>query len=371
MTTPTRHVAGWVLGSRQSDDREIISPLVISDWDFSLHPALTRWSNATVVEASGRFGVHKTDGIGDVSLNFGAVPAYEPNRPYKVTWSQLGNLIFDDEVAVTNYQECPVWTPRQGIVRRRVAPASQTLAKAAWGMTGEDFHITNVRIRRLPTAEWAAYGDRLFAQLGGTEVRPWTDESRLALIPSAMDRLRNGGALKIGIFGDSWSEDTAKSSLDAWLSRYYYNCDVTIGSLAIGNSGAMLWNNQDTINAAVVPQVPDLILWTGISSYPNPQTAGWNPSSDWDGMIAKLKEVCPEVVIASNANGTKDTSEFVRAIAVENEVAFFDASLATNNFLADAGATLDSLMGDHIHLDKPYNNTLLGRGFAAWLGVEF
>jgi hypothetical protein len=88
---------------------------------------------------------------------------------------------------------------------------------------------------------------------------------RWQFIPKTMQRLRDGGTLRIVMLGDSIVNDTASSQYDLLLERMYPKCKVVKIRSVRGSTGCWWYKEEGRVNEWVLQHEPDLLMIGGIS----------------------------------------------------------------------------------------------------------
>lgn len=88
---------------------------------------------------------------------------------------------------------------------------------------------------------------------------------RWQFIPKTMERLRNGGALRIVMLGDSIVNDTGSSQYDLLLERMYPKCKVEKIRSVRGSTGCWWYKEENRVDEWVLKHAPDVLMIGGIS----------------------------------------------------------------------------------------------------------
>jgi hypothetical protein len=317
-----------------------------------------------------------------VTYTYGTLAAYREHKPYLLTWWEKNGSGY--------------WERKWQVSRSYYAGYQLPSLQVAWPGSAEALLIDQLRIRELSQVEYAESSDAQAAlDFPGVDVHPYPDDSHLALIPLTMEKLRNGGTLRVALVCDSYGSGISSMPFEGIISRSYPLADIVPQIHAIGSTGAdnplvtegapdvpfYGWDSDSRI-ATVAAAAPDLIIFCGISS-----TFLEAGAAHWTSMVGKMRAAMPgvEIVLSSRANGfapdnitvdtTGITSAYVRAIAEANGCAFWDASLCVRQLCEDAGIDPDDLRrvgggygGDGIHHGNPGKN-MAARGLAAWFGA--
>lgn len=348
--------------------------------------ALTNWANVQQHAGGTATGLpycgEKISAASAVTYTYGTIAGYQQRKPYIATWREKRGSGY--------------WEPKSSVARSYADEAALSTVQIAWPVDAEALLIDHLQIRQMSTAEYAAYSDAMLARdFPGVRPRPNTDSARFDPIPNTMATLRNGGTIRIALMGDSYRNFISTMPWEALIGRAYPLANIWPQIAALGSTGADSplitegapdvpfygWDSDSRISGMVAPATPDLIIFGGISS-----TYGLSPGfmsyadslAHWAGVIAKLREYIPgvEIIISSRANGIWETSEYVRAVAAANNVAYYDESAFVRQFCTDAGVTPEELIsstggwgGDDIHFGPPGRN-MGAQGLAAWFGAQ-
>jgi hypothetical protein len=88
---------------------------------------------------------------------------------------------------------------------------------------------------------------------------------RWRFIPKTMERLREGGTLRIVMLGDSIINDTGSSQYELLLERMYPKCKVEKIRSVRGSTGCWWYKEEGRVNDWVLKHAPDLLMIGGIS----------------------------------------------------------------------------------------------------------
>jgi hypothetical protein len=89
--------------------------------------------------------------------------------------------------------------------------------------------------------------------------------SRWQFIPKTMQRLRDGGTLRIVMLGDSIVNDTGSSQYELFLERMYPKCKVLKIRSVRGSTGCWWYKEENRVDEWVLKHEPDLLMIGGIS----------------------------------------------------------------------------------------------------------
>jgi hypothetical protein len=338
----------------------------------------TGWSNVSSSSPGNSSSrcLSKTSVESPVIRYYGSLSGYAFGKPYRRSWWQktTGEWGAQSDVARSLYY----------------LPEHLILINKTWAATEDPLFIDLFRVRQMPNSEYALYCDDLVAtHCGGIDARPFTDDSRLALLPNTMAKLRGGGTLRLMRLGDSYSGLQSFYPWESQLMRTYPQCEIIPSVAAIGSTGMDWplneatgkygWDDQARIDALVIPYAPEFIVLSNKSS-----TWGRTPEqmsvadskAHWASVISMLRTSLPgvELLVCSRGDGQEDTGAYAQEVAAANDCAYFDESATLNNYATDMGLTVYDLVspdhgGDGIHLG-PQGETARCRNLAAFLGAH-
>jgi hypothetical protein len=127
----------------------------------------------------------------------------------------------------------------------------------------EEFRIKDLKIEAVTSADVADWSDGIYATLPPLDFTPLPD--RWACIPHTMERLRQGGAMRWVMLGDSIINDTNNSCFDALLARLYPKADIRVNCSVRGATGCWHYREEEHFQAYVVEPNPDILIIGGIS----------------------------------------------------------------------------------------------------------
>ena len=107
---------------------------------------------------------------------------------------------------------------------------------------------------------------RLDAQYGAMKPLEYTPPAdRWQLLPRTMQRLREGGTLKIVLLGDSIMNQTCHSGFDLLLERLYPKVKIEKVASVRGSTGCWWYKDENRVEDYVLKHKPDLLMIGGIS----------------------------------------------------------------------------------------------------------
>jgi lysophospholipase L1-like esterase len=185
---------------------------------------------------------------------------------------------------------------------------------------------------------------------------------RWQLIPKTMQRLREGGELKIVLLGDSIMNQTTHSGFPLLLQRQYPNVKITAIASVRGSTGCWWYKDENRVQEYVLKHQPDLLMIGGISQRND---------------VASIREVIrqvraqqqPEIMLLTPAFGFEG-SEFIknwtydiapgatdyrgqlRDLATELQCEFLDMTGPWWQYVQASGKTYGWFRGDAVHANE-------------------
>ena len=105
--------------------------------------------------------------------------------------------------------------------------------------------------------------EAIYRQMAPVKYIPPAD--RWKHIPKTIERLRQGGTLRIVMLGDSIVSDTASSQYELLLERMYPKCKVVKIRSVRGSTGCWWYKDEHRVDEWVLKHEPDLLMIGGIS----------------------------------------------------------------------------------------------------------
>jgi hypothetical protein len=221
--------------------------------------------------------------------------------------------------------------------------------------------VRDIKVATATKAEVCQWADRLCASLPPLDFV--ADPGRWTRLPRTLRRLRDGGALRIVMLGDSIINDTNNSNYDALLMRMYPQAEVRVVCSVRGGTGC--WHYQDDAQhkAYVLDLAPDLLMIGGISHRQDlaairqvirktkaqcdgeillmsgPMAQDWRP---WD-------EKNPGQPLATTTYPGDEFNGQMKRLAAEEGVEFLDMNTPWHEYLAASGKPHEWFHRDLVH----------------------
>ncbi|NUQ65053.1 MAG: hypothetical protein HUU20_21525 [Pirellulales bacterium] len=140
--------------------------------------------------------------------------------------------------------------------------------------------------------------DAIYQAMESVQYTP--PDGRWQLIPKTIQRLREGGTLRIVMLGDSIVNDTASSQYELLLERMYPKCKVVKIRSVRGSTGCWWYKEEGRVDEWVLKHEPDLLMIGGISQRDDTESIR--------AVIQQVRAARPqvEVMLLSPVFGTYD-----------------------------------------------------------------
>jgi len=200
--------------------------------------------------------------------------------------------------------------------------------------------------------------------------------NRFANIPKTMDKLRNGGELRMVLLGDSIMGNTSGSSFELLLMRDYPKCKIVKIASLRSSTGCKYYRENNRVQDYVLKHNPDLLVIGGISNGGDAEAVR--------SVIQQVRAKKPdtEVLLLTPVFGaTHDehirtftreidttTSNFrfnMQKVAAEEKCAFFDMTGPWWSYIQGCGKTYGWFMGDSVHANNR-GCQIIGRLLETW-----
>ena len=221
------------------------------------------------------------------------------------------------------------------------------------------FADDSAKISRLETI------DGIYSQIPSVEFE--FSQNRWQHIPKTMERLQNGGTLRIVLLGDSIMGDTHSSSMNLLLERMYPKCKIEWILSNRGSTGCWYYQEENRVEEYVLRHKPDLLMIGGISN-----------RGDTEAIRSVIRQVrakqSPEIMLLTQVMGAVGDDHIknwtykisdapdnyrnkLRKVAQEEQCEFVDLCGPFFLYINDSGHDYDWFMRDSVHAND--------RGFQA------
>jgi len=216
--------------------------------------------------------------------------------------------------------------------------------------------------------------DAIYAAMDPITYAPSKD--RFANIPKTMDKLRNGGELRMVLLGDSIMGNTSNSSFELLLMRNYPKCKIAKVTSLRSSTGCNYYQDDNRVEHYVLRHKPDLLVIGGISN-----------RGDYRAVQSVIKQVRAkkrdtEVLLLTPVFGavrdahiktftreidttTDNFRRGMQTVAAEEACAFFDMTGPWWHYIQESGKTYGWFMGDRVHANHR-GCQIIGRLLEAW-----
>lgn len=164
--------------------------------------------------------------------------------------------------------------PQAGLVADGLAPATEHVLRlrvaerTPAGSTGRTARIGYFLVNGTVADRYQGLSplERIDAVYRAMEPLQYTPPAdRWQFIPKTMQRLRDGGTLRIVMLGDSIVNDTGSSQYELLLERMYPQCKVVKIRSVRGSTGCWWYKEEGRVDEWVLKHEPDLLMIGGIS----------------------------------------------------------------------------------------------------------
>lgn len=303
-------------------------------------------------------------------LEFGACVAADPWTSYWVTavikGKGYGQYVYSPFIQTLNQFDSADWIYYRGIVR---TPSSGQMRGALF-VDGGNAQLGYAAIDEWTDLQRAEYNDWIMSDFAlDVPAATGTLAQRLALAPNALDKIVNGGTLKIACVGDSLMMDTCQSSWPELVMRTFPALTIQWQIWGINQTGATGWLAAD--KSSIYAWAPDLIYFGGISS-------DYDATQDWYDLVDAFRANIPGVELILGSKVRADAADVsgpkVQAIAAAKSCVFYPAAATYNSWLApmvaEHGFSEGTIIRDGTHFNVP-GWEVAGRCLAGFLGAEF
>jgi hypothetical protein len=181
-------------------------------------------------------------------------------------------------------------------------------------------------------------------------------------IPRTMQRLREGGTLKIVLLGDSIMNQTCHSGFALMLERLYPKVKIETLASVRGSTGCWWYKDENRVEEYVLRHRPDLLMIGGISqrndvdsirevirqvrAKQQPEIMLMTPAFGFEG-----SDFIKEWTYAVKPDGTDYRARLMR-LASEENCEFVDMTGPWWQYVQDSGKTYGWFRGDAVHANE-------------------
>ena len=219
--------------------------------------------------------------------------------------------------------------------------------------------------------------DAIYATIPPLKYTP--PAGRWTCLPQTMNRLNEGGALRIVMLGDSIVNDTSRSAWEKLLQRRYPKCKIEKVTSVRGSTGCWWYKEENRVKEWVLDHKPDLVMIGGISN-----------RDDVESIREVIKQIRAgakaEILVMTGAFGSVDprkdkdwTFEVdpkgsgyrsrLMKTADEEKVEFVDMTGPWGQYIRGCGKDLDWFKRDPIHANSR-GEQILGRILETYFAPE-
>jgi len=221
--------------------------------------------------------------------------------------------------------------------------------------------VRNLRVDGVSATEVAQWADEVVSVCPLVHFEPAAD--RWQHLPRTMQRLREGGKLRIVMLGDSICNDTSNSLYETQLARLYPEARIAVVISVRGGTGCWYYKDDDRVKQYVLDYEPDLLMIAGISHHFDPESIRSvirqvQQGSDCEVLVMS-GAVTPEGTMQRAHLKSKPISEAMwemeqftrrmRRMCREEEAEFFDIRRAWDDYMLRSQLPYDFVSRDPIH----------------------
>jgi hypothetical protein len=219
--------------------------------------------------------------------------------------------------------------------------------------------------------------DAIYATMGPVVYNP--PAGRFVNIPVTMNRLHNGGELRMVLLGDSIMGNTSGSSFELLMMRDYPKCNVIkIASLRSG-TGCTYYKEENRVQSYVLDYKPDILVIGGISNGDAEsvrtvirQVRAQKPDTEVLLLTPVFGAYRDEQINTFTYEIDTKTSNYrfnLQKIANEEKCAFFDMNGPLWKYIKESGNTPGWYMADNTHANSR-GCQIIGRLLEVWFKDE-
>lgn len=216
--------------------------------------------------------------------------------------------------------------------------------------------------------------DAIYAAMDPIDYQPPT--GRHANIPRTMDKLRNGGELRMVLLGDSIMGNTSGSSFELLLMRNNPKCKIVKIASLRSSTGCTYYQEENRVQDYVLKHNPDLLVIGGISNRGDAeavrsvvrQVRAQKPDTEVLLLTPVFGAMRDEHIRTYTREIDTTTDNFrynMQKVAAEENCAFFDMTGPWWAYIQDSGKTPGWFMGDAVHANQR-GCQIIGRLLELW-----
>ena len=199
---------------------------------------------------------------------------------------------------------------------------------------------------------------------------------RFEHIPATMEKLRNGGTLRMVLLGDSIMGNTSASAFELLLMRDYPKCEIVKIASLRSSTGCTYYQEENRVEDYVLRHDPDIVLIGGISNRGDAEAVR--------SVIRQVRAKKPdtEFLLLTPVFGTENNEHIrgftreidttksnfrydMQRVAMEEKCAFFDMTSPWWTYVQDSGKTYGWFRGDAVHANAR-GCQIIGRLLQRW-----
>ena len=124
--------------------------------------------------------------------------------------------------------------------------------------------VDDVKVETVSREDVAKWADEVYATIPPVNIQP--PENRWQFLPRTMQKLREGGTIRVVMLGDSIMNDTGNSPFDVLLERLYPRAHIEVITSVRGGTGTSYYKGENLVKQYVLDYNPDFLIIGGISN---------------------------------------------------------------------------------------------------------
>lgn len=203
--------------------------------------------------------------------------------------------------------------------------------------------------------------DAIYAAMDPLHYQP--QQGRFVHIPKTMDKLRNGGELRMVLLGDSIMGNTSASAFEQLLMRDYPRCKIIKIPSLRSSTGCKYYREENRVQDYVLRHNPDLLVIGGISNGGDAeavrsviqQVRAKKPDTEVLLLTPVFGAMRDEHIRTFTREIDTTTNNFrfnMQKVAAEEKCAFFDMTGPWWAYIQESGKTYGWFMGDAVHANE-------------------